>query len=95
MNTNTTPGPWSLDASTGPIRVIAKGVVICDVAPHRGGVGMANGRQIAASPAMLDALLAALSFVEDAEQDPGYRPGYAASIAREIRAAIKSATEEP
>lgn len=89
-----TPGPWHLDASTGPIRVVAKDVVICDVAPHCGGVGLANGRTLAASPALLDALLAALPFVEDAETDPGYRPGYAAATARQIRAAIKLATEE-
>lgn len=50
----------------------------------------------AAAPAdeFIDALAAALPFVEDAESDAGYKPGYASKVTKRLRALIEQHSTE-
>lgn len=48
----------------------------------------ADGLLIAAAPALIDALILALPYVEMAEHDESYKPGAVAKVVKEIRAAI-------
>lgn len=54
----------------------------------------ANARLIASAPDLLDALLAALPFVEDAADDETYKAHRVHKVLKEIRKAIEKATGE-
>lgn len=54
----------------------------------------ANARLIAAAPDLLQALLDALPFVEDAESDPCFKKGFVKKRVKAIRAAIAKAGAE-
>lgn len=54
----------------------------------------ANAMLIAAAPDLLDALLAALPFVEDAADDETYKAHRVHKVLKEIRNAIEKATGE-
>lgn len=62
-------------------------VYACDGSDER----KANVRLLAAAPELLEALYAALPFVEDLQQDDGYKPGYVAATLATLRAAIAKA----
>lgn len=49
------------------------------------------GKNIAAAPDLLEALVDALPFVEFAETDDGYKPGAVRTVSTRIRAAIAKA----
>lgn len=92
-----TPGPWFTEAlsTIGHCAIVdADGFTIANPSP----MGMANARLIAAAPAMLQALLDALPYVEDVLSDPAalacFKPGTVERHANAIRAAISAATED-
>ena len=91
-----TPGPW-LTAATPNIgcpSVTDKDGWI--IAPRVESV--ADARLIASAPAMLQALLDALPYVEDVLADPAalacFKPGTVQRHAKAIRAAIAAATKD-
>lgn len=99
MQTTHTPGPWAIvetaSAHIGERAILdAEGYTVCNPSP----MGAANARLIAAAPAMLDALLDALPYVEDVLSDPAqlaaFKPGTVQRHANAIRAAIAAATGE-
>lgn len=51
-----------------------------------------DARLIASAPEILEALIAALPYVETAESDEGYKPGAVAKVSAQMRAAIAKAT---
>ncbi len=106
-----TPGPWTvIDTDVGKSftknwREISPGVVsACFYETNRWGetetvsgvrITEANARLIAAAPELLDALCAALPFVEDALKSEDFKPGYVEGRAAMIRNAIAKATLPP
>lgn len=56
--------------------------------------GWADAMLIAAAPDLVDALVAALPYVETAEDDPTYKLGAVAKVVKHMRAAIAKATGE-
>lgn len=95
---NHTPGPWitrySDDAPSGKplFSVDSQSAIVC------AGAMESDARLIAAAPALLEALLDALPYVEDVLSDPAqlaaFKPGTVQRHAKAIRAAIAAATGE-
>lgn len=91
-----TPGPF-LISSTLPHTVIARRgdrqIVIAAFGSARlpEGEREANMRLLMAGPEMLEALYAALPYVETAQDDPAYKRGVVARITRQMREAIRLA----
>jgi hypothetical protein len=103
--TNHTPGPWRtpyLDSlpdglrawrvdSAQPAGVAV--VALCYVGDAEiTAIQEANARLIAAAPELLECLLMALPFVEDALDSEDFKPSYVRHRADLIRAAINKAT---
>lgn len=86
-------GIWSGDGET----------IVCEIGGPSGAPGdemipradrqtqFADAHLIAAAPEMLEALVAALPYIETAEEDDAYKPGAVAKITRQVRAAIAKA----
>ena len=91
-----TPAPWKIDGAIST-RVLlindAKGHAIGEIVDTR---NPANAKLIAAAPDLLEALCAALPFVEDHADDHAqsgvYKSGAVARAVAQIRAAIEQAT---
>ena len=91
-----TPAPWKIDGAHST-RVLlindAKGHAIGEIVDTR---NPANAKLIAAAPDLLEALCAALPFVEDHADDHAqsgvYKSGAVARAVAQIRAAIEQAT---
>lgn len=94
-----TPGPWyavcedTINGEPAKFSVDAGGGCVALV----NTIGPADARLIAAAPAMLQALLDALPYVEDVLSDPAalacFKPGTVQRHAQAIRDAISFATE--
>lgn len=97
MNTRTnqhTPGPWGLTDEgdiAGPNGRVAV-LNTLQVADCTQDEWEANARLIAEAPAILEALIEALPYVECAEDDDCYKPGAVRAVAKRMRAAIARAT---
>lgn len=92
-----TPGPWAfcndtLCQANGKYLHLGKWTESCGL----GKAAEANKRLIEAAPALLDALLDALPYVEDVLSDPAqlaaFKPGTVQRHSKAIRAAIAAAT---
>ena len=94
---NHTPGPW-MPACTCNSATHRHPAILSDsgqvaIATFQGSEPAtdANARLIAAAPDLLDALLSALPFVEDAADDEIYKSHRVHKVLKEIRAAIEKA----
>lgn len=90
-----TPGPWKVAKRRKSYRDgnMMYGIVgpECVSDYEDWGFTEANARLIAAAPDLLDALLSALPFVEDAADDEIYKSHRVHRVLKEIRAAIEKA----
>lgn len=81
-----TPGPWRWNHYPDGRKLLAgpdRAVIHCPDAPMT--CDPADARLIAAAPELLEALLTALPYVEDAEGDEGYKAGVVRRQAEQIR----------
>ena len=94
-----TPGPWhpylgnfSWCIATAKDFPVAR-IYSCDDKNHEATKpeDEANARLMASSPELLDALCAALPFVEDALDSQDFKPGYVKGRAKMVRDAIARA----
>lgn len=100
MTTQHTPGPWAIRAHDLMQRIQTHDGHTVAIPAMNDGVSAlassANARLIAAAPALLEALLDALPYVEDVLSDPDalacFKPGTVERHAKAIRAAIARAT---
>lgn len=97
-----TPGPWTLyihkDGGNWDyqIRTVKPHNPAGELGKHIADVNKylapeENGRLLAASPDLLDALIAALPYIECAMGDPCYKPGAVAKIVKQMQSAIAKA----
>ena len=91
-----TPGPWLTAATPNIGRPAVTDRDGWMIVPRVESA--ADARLIAAAPAMLEALLDALPYVEDVLSDPAalacFKPGTVQRHAKAIRAAIAAATKD-
>ena len=85
-----TPGPWDVDKTLNQIRGADKTkAAVCGACYNS-----ADQHLIAAAPDMLNALITALPYVENAMLDEGYKQGAVEKVVRQMRAAITKAMGE-
>jgi hypothetical protein len=94
-----TPGPWTVEAPGArdyfAVRTQAGQVAKTGISPrsvHRER-GLADAHLIAAAPELLEALVLALPYVEDAAEDPRHKAFRVGDLVKQARAAIIKATE--
>lgn len=63
MESKHTTTTWHLDDSVRPVRVVADGLIICEIPPHAAGLDIDIGRKIAAAPGLLEALKLARAYL--------------------------------
>ncbi len=94
---NFTPGDWHFEKSNG-LRYVRSShpKIVATVESMLNGIDNeakeieadANARLIAAAPALYDALMSALPYVETALEDKGYKPGVVDRMVSNIREAL-------
>ena len=60
---------WSLDDSVRPVRVVADGLIVCEIPPHAAGLDIEIGRRIAAAPDLLHALQGLVKELSDSDEE--------------------------
>jgi hypothetical protein len=97
-----TPGPWTISKYSQSTVLKEIGIrggnekiarVVIPAAAFDNSTFKANARLISAAPDLLDALIIALPFVEDAADDEVYKAHWVHKALKEIRAAIDKATD--
>lgn len=83
------PGPWKRNRHDDVHD--ANGDLVCNVHGEDLGEQEANARLIAVAPEMLDLLLCALPYVEDALHDEVFKPDVVRNCIKQIRAVIAKA----
>ncbi len=93
MNSDTikqhTPAPWHVSADGNDVENV-NGAGVCSL--YADETADANGRLIAAAPAMLARLWTVLRYVEALEAEKGKHAGSAAALANLIRESISEAS---
>jgi len=99
MSAQHTPGPWVAYEWECSPRFNEDGNRYWGIKPEKfhygaayldasGWMSEANARLIAEAPAMLEALVDALPYLECAIDDPHYKPGRAAAVVKNVRAIL-------